>query len=258
MSWPQEEDIGDSDDISDFRRVRLMSQNHVRWNVEDSHPFLEISQDGLEVQFSIPLDTRPGDYKGWSARASQALSTYSSRHSFSYFEVEVIAAGLMGYVFSVQAPRCRVSKIWRLTLFLLYSIVCVGFSGPTVPLDFLPGWEPGSWGYHGDDGGAFDGTPYADVRGPTFTNKDIVGCGLYSNRSQGYYTKNGLFLGLVDICSVREKASLTTPPRSFQSQRSRPLHASLSCCWHEGVRSSRRSQLRQETVCVRYWYAQED
>jgi hypothetical protein len=41
----------------------------------------------------------------------------------------------------------------------------VGFAAGDVHLDRLPGWEPHSYGYHGDDGNAFSGRgvgwPYA-------------------------------------------------------------------------------------------------
>ena len=45
----------------------------------------------------------------------------------------------------------------------------VGLSGNDVQLARQPGWNPNSFGYHGDDGNMFrasgSGTPY----GPTFT-----------------------------------------------------------------------------------------
>ncbi|KLO11306.1 hypothetical protein SCHPADRAFT_906177 [Schizopora paradoxa] len=54
--------------------------------------------------------------------------------------------------------------------------ISIGFCTTEVDLSRLPGWDRGSWGYHGDDGHAFagerDGTPF----GPSFTTGDTIGC----------------------------------------------------------------------------------
>lgn len=39
----------------------------------------------------------------------------------------------------------------------------------------LPGWEPHSYGYHGDDGHAFHGSGLGRAFGPRFTTGDVVG-----------------------------------------------------------------------------------
>lgn len=78
-------------------------------------------------------------------------------------------------------------------------------------LSRLPGWEPSSWGYHGDDGNSFagqsDGTPYGPVFGSTSTLSvslgytdyicvagDVIGCGVDFTEGRAFYTKNGEFL----------------------------------------------------------------
>ena len=57
------------------------------------------------------------------------------------------------------------------------------------------GWEPDSWGYHGDDGHSFccsgTGKPY----GPMFTTGDTIGCCLNFRDGTAFYTKNGKHLG---------------------------------------------------------------
>lgn len=62
-------------------------------------------------------------------------------------------------------------------------------------LNRLPGWEPESWGYHGDDGNSFccqgTGKPY----GPQFSTNDIIGCGVNFRTGTAFFTKNGVELG---------------------------------------------------------------
>ena len=59
----------------------------------------------------------------------------------------------------------------------------------------LPGWDKGSYGYHGDDGNAFCGSGQGQVYGPTFTTGDVIGCGLNLIDGSCFYTKNGHNLG---------------------------------------------------------------
>ena len=59
----------------------------------------------------------------------------------------------------------------------------------------MPGWQTGSFGYHGDYGKKFDkygdGTHY----GPTFEVGDTIGCGININKQFVYFTKNSEYLG---------------------------------------------------------------
>ena len=49
----------------------------------------------------------------------------------------------------------------------------IGFSARSVKLDRLPGWEKGSYGYHGDDGNAFEGSGTGKPYGPVFVAGDF-------------------------------------------------------------------------------------
>ncbi|KAI7832977.1 hypothetical protein BX661DRAFT_178903 [Kickxella alabastrina] len=71
----------------------------------------------------------------------------------------------------------------------------IGLSRKHVQRSRLPGWDEGSWGYHGDDGNVFDcdgrGTPF----GPGFASGDTVGCGMDFMKKRIFFTRNGVFVG---------------------------------------------------------------
>ena len=75
-------------------------------------------------------------------------------------------------------------------------MIGIGFSGSKASLERLPGWEPESWAYHGDDGKVFScqhntGKNY----GPKFTTGDTVGCGVNFTNGTSFFTKNGVLQG---------------------------------------------------------------
>ena len=61
-------------------------------------------------------------------------------------------------------------KCALLEVMLLTANCCagIGFSAPGVSLNRLPGWEPHSYGYHGDDGMAFESCGTGKSYGPVF------------------------------------------------------------------------------------------
>jgi hypothetical protein len=75
------------------------------------------------------------------------------------------------------------------------SSIGIGFSSKSVPLSRLPGWEPESWAYHGDDGHSFCCQSSGKHYGPPFTAGDIIGCGVNFRTGSAFFTKNGDHLG---------------------------------------------------------------
>ena len=71
----------------------------------------------------------------------------------------------------------------------------MGFSSSRVSLNRLPGWEPESWAYHGDDGRSFCCSDHGREYGPKFGSHDIIGCGVNFRTGCAFFTKNGVFLG---------------------------------------------------------------
>ena len=80
------------------------------------------------------------------------------------------------------------------------SLIGIGFCGAKVVMNRLPGWEPESWGYHGDDGNAFCSHGPGKSYGPQFAANDVIGCGVNFHTNTAFFTKNGVHLGTVISC----------------------------------------------------------
>ncbi|KAL6782095.1 hypothetical protein ACKKBF_B10635 [Auxenochlorella protothecoides x Auxenochlorella symbiontica] len=76
------------------------------------------------------------------------------------------------------------------------GFIGVGMSAADVKLERLPGWEPRSYGYHGDDGNIFNGRGYGQKYGPTFTTGDVIGVLFDRVERTISFTKNGRDLGV--------------------------------------------------------------
>uniref|UniRef100_A0A336LYB1 CSON004347 protein n=1 Tax=Culicoides sonorensis TaxID=179676 RepID=A0A336LYB1_CULSO len=88
-----------------------------------------------------------------------------------YFEVKIISKGRDGYM-------------------------GIGLTAQNFKANRLPGWDKGSYGYHGDDGNSFCSSGNGQPYGPTFTTGDIIGCGVNLVENTCFYTKNGHHLGI--------------------------------------------------------------
>lgn len=73
--------------------------------------------------------------------------------------------------------------------------IAIGFTDKSFPMYRMPGWEPGSYGYHGDDGKLFHGLGIGDAFGPTFSTGDTVGAGINYATQEILFTVNGLVVG---------------------------------------------------------------
>ncbi|KAI2630075.1 ran-binding protein [Xylaria nigripes] len=150
-----------------------------RWDKDNKSVALELSPNGLEIKYNSALrPTREQDHEACAIRADHFMP---SQAGIYYFEVTIL---------SKRKDEVNVS---------------VGFVGKNVSLSRPPGWEPDSWGFHGDDGeiyagndagnnaGHHTGKKYADTH---FGGGDVIGCGVNFRTGQAFFTKNGRNLGL--------------------------------------------------------------
>lgn len=160
-----------------------------KWAEADKYGGLEIAGDGLEVRYTGLSKTHEHE-----AAATRADHPMPPQCGIYYYEVTIVAKGKEGLVIAsgyvgLVLMRCS----------MIGSMIGVGFSGPKASLERLPGWEPDSWAYHGDDGKSFGGESTGNNYGPTFTTGDVVGCGVNFMTETAFFTKNGIFQGMLSL-----------------------------------------------------------
>ena len=74
----------------------------------------------------------------------------------------------------------------------------IGLTSSGTDLHRAPGWDLGTYGYHGDDGNVFAQEKWLGnlKRLPTFSTHDVIGCGVNFERKTCFFTKNGTYLGI--------------------------------------------------------------
>jgi hypothetical protein len=153
-----------------------------KWAEVDKYGGLEIVADGLDVRYTGPL--RSHEHEAPAARADHPMPPQCG---IFYYEVTIIHKGKEGYVHATPTS---------FTFAHISRIIGIGFSGKRASLEKLPGWEPESWAYHGDDGMTFQCQGTGKKYGPTFTTNDVVGCGVNFMTNSAFFTKNGVFQGI--------------------------------------------------------------
>ncbi|KAK4121115.1 SPRY-domain-containing protein [Parathielavia appendiculata] len=135
-----------------------------RWNKDDKEAALEVLSDGYEVRHTGRASS---DHEASAVRADHYMSPSCGVY---YFEITVL--------------NTRSDKVKN-------PPIAIGFASKEASISRAPGWEPDSWGYHGDDGHSYAsqnvGKPYAEI----FGVGDTVGCLVNFRLNHALFTKNG-------------------------------------------------------------------
>ncbi|KAI4171970.1 MAG: hypothetical protein LQ343_003879 [Gyalolechia ehrenbergii] len=116
-----------------------------KWAETDKNQAMEIGPDGLDVRFVGTAKLH--DHEAAATRTDHPMPVQGGLY---YYEVTIASKGKDG-------------------------MIGIGFSGPKFSLEKLPGWEPDSWGWHGDDGNTFCCGITPKKYGPTYTTGDVNG-----------------------------------------------------------------------------------
>ncbi|KAG2484878.1 hypothetical protein HYH03_016362 [Edaphochlamys debaryana] len=126
---------------------------------------------GLELKDKLTVRYASDGRHNNDVGAIQANHSVPSNCTVYYYEVTILDQGIAGKI-------------------------AVGFADKNFKLTRQPGWEVGSYGYHGDDGKKFCGSGMGEEYGPTFGAGDTVGAGIHLGRQELFFTKNGTKLKL--------------------------------------------------------------
>ncbi|KAI8060754.1 hypothetical protein BC940DRAFT_350428 [Gongronella butleri] len=152
-----------ADPLLDWHSLEL--QLPTSWNNKDKAKHINVDRLGLHLCYAGPGRTE--------AHAGAIRSNFAVPRSCGlfYYEIKVLSKGDDGYI-------------------------GIGFCTRDNDLNRLPGWDQGSYGFHGDDGHAFAGSGTGRNFGPSFTTNDVIGCGIDFTNQTGFYTKNGTMIGV--------------------------------------------------------------
>ncbi|KAL2157349.1 hypothetical protein VTH06DRAFT_6167 [Thermothelomyces fergusii] len=153
-----------------------------RWNKDDKEAALEVLGDGYEVRHT---GRALSEHEASAIRADHYISPSCGVY---YYEITV----LNGRQDKVKTPQ-----------------IAIGFASKDTSTSRAPGWEPNSWGYHGDDGQSFASQSVGKAYADTFGVGDTVGCLINFRLNHALFTKNGreLPIAFKDIAlkDVKEK-----------------------------------------------------
>lgn len=158
-----------------------------RWNRDDKEAALEVLGDGYEVRHTGRASS---EHEASAIRADHYISPSCGVY---YFEITVLNGrqdkikyvarqGNVDRVGGFQLTR----PIWHRT-----PQIAIGFASKDTSTSRAPGWEPDSWGYHGDDGHSFASQNVGKAYADTFGVGDTVGCLINFRLNHALFTKNG-------------------------------------------------------------------
>ena len=145
-----------------LKKITLDAVRKGRW--------MRIDEDNLGGGTLNP----PADESFPPCLAVAARSFNAKRGLFGYFELHVINPG----------PR---------------RLLTLGLLPHGYPVEGKqPGWNPGSFGLHGDDGAIFCQAGAGDAFADRFEPGDVIGCGVHWPSHEVFFSVNGRFIGFAD------------------------------------------------------------
>lgn len=132
-------------------------------NASARGPCLDLSKDRLSVTYG--MDPRHKNEVG----AIQANRPVPLRQLVYYFEAKIVDRGELGRI-------------------------AIGFTPAGFKLTRQPGWEPGSYGYHGDDGRKYCNSGRGEEYAAQFGTGDVVGAAYHLGKQEIFFTRNGVRL----------------------------------------------------------------
>lgn len=133
----------------------------------DKAEYLDVLSDGLKVSYKGPGRE---EKDAASVRTDVCIPTHGI--GLYYYEISIRDQGDTGRI-------------------------GLGLCDRNVKLEKMPGWENGSYAYHGDDGLLFRSTGVAGVPyGPGYGTGDVIGCCWDVVDNVVFFTKNGKNLGV--------------------------------------------------------------
>ena len=144
-------------------------------SAEDRSNRIDLADDCRTVKY-----TGPGRNDS-DAAAVRANTPLPPQIGIYFFEVSVVNKGREGYI-------------------------SVGFAIKSASLSRLCGWEPGTIGYHADDGNLYRGAGTGTAFGPSYSTGDVIGCGVNFQEKSFFFTKNGVLVG--EVTNLKDKFHL--------------------------------------------------
>ncbi|KAL6837819.1 hypothetical protein V8C40DRAFT_230921 [Trichoderma camerunense] len=141
----------------------------IHWNPGDMWQSIEVTPNLLGLKYAGPKSHHERDHEASAIRADNFMPPQCGIY---YYEVQIISGKRDD------------------------TTIAVGFSTRNAALSRPVGWEPESWGYHGDDGRCFTGQNIGRPFGPVFNSGDVIGCGVNFRDHTAFFTKNGQMLGV--------------------------------------------------------------
>ncbi|KAK0387185.1 hypothetical protein NLU13_5498 [Sarocladium strictum] len=142
-----------------------------RWNKDDMWGGIEVQPDGLSIKYTGQKNHHEREHEASAVRADHYMPPQCGLY---YFEVQIMSAKRND------------------------ATIAVGFCTKAAQMSRPIGWEPESWGYHGDDGQCLTAHSVGKYYGQPFNAGDVIGCGVNFRDNTAFFTKNGARLHKLD------------------------------------------------------------